>query len=188
MGRGIFNCLCLGCSCRLKSRLARTRRTAFNMEDNMYKVNPVASYLIQKANAPRGGTKDLTPLKLQKILYYAQGWHLRECDQPLFDSKILAWKYGPVVKDIYDYYRGRPVAHITSPHLAGDDLEELDADTKKLLDKVWRQYGKRTAWELVGMTHLTQPWIDAFKDPVDDEIDNDDIRDYFLTLEALGNS
>jgi uncharacterized phage-associated protein len=150
--------------------------TGRNMNES--NVFDVGAYFAQKANIKRS-PRDFTPLKLQKILYYAQGWYLADKNKPLFDSPIYAWKYGPVVQKVYDYYKGRPTAHITVDEVPGNP-DNLDVAEKKFLDAIWGQYGKKSAWELVGMTHVTQPWIEAFADPISDVIDNDEIRDYFL--------
>ena len=65
----------------------------------------VASYFIKKANRQSGGNadfegnNDLTNLKLQKILYFAQAEHLKKYNQKLFNQDIEAWQYGPVVRE-----------------------------------------------------------------------------------------
>lgn len=46
----------------------------------------------------------ITHLKLQKLLYYAQGTHLAISGVPLFDENILAWEHGSVVREVYDKY------------------------------------------------------------------------------------
>jgi uncharacterized phage-associated protein len=50
---------------------------------------------------------DLTHLKIQKLLYFAQGWHLAYFDFPLFEDPVEAWKYGPVVTSVYYALRSR---------------------------------------------------------------------------------
>jgi uncharacterized phage-associated protein len=140
----------------------------------------VASYFIQKANK-KHAKKDFTPLKLQKILYYAQGLYLAEHNAPLFKSPIYAWTYGPVVKTVYDYYKGAPPNHITANNLPGN-VDRLTPEIKKFLDEIWDKYGSLSAWTLVGMTHITRPWIDADKDPTDSEISSEEMRKYFSNL------
>lgn len=48
---------------------------------------------------------DLTNLKLQKLLYYAQAWHLVFRQEPLFTDRIEAWRHGPVVPSVFRQYR-----------------------------------------------------------------------------------
>ena len=45
--------------------------------------------------------EDLTNLKLQKLVYYAQGIHLAIYGKPLFNEAIKAWEHGPVVPELY---------------------------------------------------------------------------------------
>ena len=54
----------------------------------------------------------LTPLKLQKLIYYAHGWHLAIRNAPLIDEVIEAWEYGPVVPNVYHEFKkfgNRPI-------------------------------------------------------------------------------
>ena len=62
----------------------------------------VAEYFLALANET-GGT--ITNLKLQKLVYYAQAWHLANFDKPLFDAKFEAWVHGPVIPGLYEEYR-----------------------------------------------------------------------------------
>lgn len=47
----------------------------------------------------------ITPLKLQKLLYFAQAVFLVQTSRALFRENILHWEYGPVVKEVYDAYK-----------------------------------------------------------------------------------
>jgi uncharacterized phage-associated protein len=176
--------ICLWSKRILRVGLASGGKTRFTRRNSMDSASTavfdITAYFAQKANV-KGVKKDLTPLKLQKILYYVQGWYLADYGKPLFEDQILAWKYGPVVRKVYDYYRDHPTGHITPAEVPGN-IARLDESTKIFLDTIWDQYGKKTAWELVGMTHITQPWIDAFADPLSDEISPDEIRDYFVSI------
>ena len=56
----------------------------------------VARFFINIANTIP--TYDLmTNLRVNKLLYFAQGECLRRLGYPLFDDDIEAWTYGPVV-------------------------------------------------------------------------------------------
>lgn len=145
----------------------------------------VAKYFIQKARSSddtSGDRKQLSPLKLQKILYYAQGWYLANSSRPLFGEKIWAWKYGPVVREVYDAY------HLYgAQNLAGLGVNtELSCDPnqkdREFLDLVWRMYGIEKADRLVDMTHNSDPWLNAVSNPYSDEISQEAIKDYFSKL------
>ena len=67
----------------------------------------------------------LTHLRLQKLLYYAQGWHLAAFGRALFAGHIEAWKHGPVVQEVYPTFAGKTDA--ISPQEAGEPfLAEQD--------------------------------------------------------------
>lgn len=121
----------------------------------------VASYFIKKANrlgnenADFEGNNDLTNLKLQKILYFAQAEHLKEFGKKLFEDKIEAWQYGPVVKNVYDWLRGCGAFVITEADVELCDTNTIPKETIKFLDKIWDKYSKISAWGLVQKTHKT---------------------------------
>lgn len=70
-----------------------------------YKVIDIANQLLVKAYRASDGEL-MTNLKLQKMLYYQQGFHLAYFGTPLFDDEIEAWMYGPVVPSVYNHYKG----------------------------------------------------------------------------------
>lgn len=130
-----------------------------------FEANEVAKYFINLANEcfiDDEFAEGITNLKLQKILYFAQSAFLstQETHTPLFNEEIQAWKFGPVVPDIYHLYKSfgnRPI------ELADDGVEwDLPANVQVFLDSVWSIYGKYSATELVEITHNHKPWKLAF--------------------------
>lgn len=119
----------------------------------------VASYFIKKANrlgnenADFEGNNDLTNLKLQKMLYFAQAEYLKEFDKKLFKDEIEAWQYGPVVKNVYEWLKDCGAFVITEMDVKLCDTDEIPADIKEFLDKIWDKYSKISAWGLVQKTH-----------------------------------
>ena len=118
----------------------------------MISVSDAASYFIRRALQEHD---PITHMKLQKLLYYAQGFHLALFDEPLFDAELQAWKHGPVVHNIWMTYKHCGSGPIENP----DDVPELDEQTLGLLDEVWDSYGQFSAWRLRQMSHDTPPWI-----------------------------
>src|SRR4051812_30274541 len=106
----------------------------------------------------------LSNLKLQKLLYYAQGHHLAQKGRPLFSDPVQAWSHGPVVPDIYHEYKhhGGQVFVLDED----DDFEwdEVDKDTTRFLMRVWNTYGGLAAWRLRNMTHEETPWRENFSE------------------------
>jgi uncharacterized phage-associated protein len=119
----------------------------------------VARYLLASQDQASG--EEITNLKLQKLLYYAQGYHLALFGTPLFADEIQAWLHGPVVKDVYhefsDFDRS-PIARTPKP--AG-----FPGTAREVLENVLRSYGQYSAWKLREMSHHEFPWIVAYKKP-----------------------
>ena len=137
----------------------------------MANVNDVANFFIETA----GDESDMTNLKLNKMLFFAQGVHLARTGTPLFDDPIEAWRYGPVVPDIYYKYnicKNNPIG-ATGANVDGV-FENEEQDT--LLD-VLREYGKYSAGHLVNKTHeSSSPWSNT---PPNDRISLETMRNYF---------
>lgn len=139
----------------------------------------VAKYFLMKPDPEAGDL--LSNLKLQKLLYYAQGFHLALFDAPLFDEHIEAWRHGPVVRSVYAAHAnhgrdGIPPPENFDPHAA------LTEDERELLDDVYRTYGQFSAWRLREMTHAEPPWANAWNPDEPNAIARNDLRNYFSTL------
>jgi uncharacterized phage-associated protein len=118
----------------------------------MASVHDVAVYILQRI----GKT---SAMKLQKLVYYSQAWHLVWEERPLFPEKIEAWANGPVVRELYRDHRKRfEVTVKTFPDGDPSRLSQLEQET---IDAVLDSYGKLKAFELSEMTHREAPWKDA---------------------------
>ncbi len=96
-------------------------------------------------------------LKLQKLLYYAQAWHLAIHDEPLFRDPIQAWVHGPVVPSVYQHYKDwawKPIEDTPA-------IPVLDQRTNEHLEEVMGTYGTMTAYGLELLTHEEAPWRNA---------------------------
>jgi uncharacterized phage-associated protein len=62
----------------------------------------VANYFIDKALEE---DRELTPMKLIKLIYLAHGWRLGWTQLPLIGEAIKAWKYGPVIESLYQSFK-----------------------------------------------------------------------------------
>lgn len=114
--------------------------------------------------ARQEGATDVTPMKLQKLVYYAHGWNLAVTGQPLIDEQIEAWQYGPVVDSIYHAAKGygnTPIAQRLVNQMGYP--AELSAADKSvvtpLLNWIWQQYGQFSGVYLSNLTHMPNtPW------------------------------
>ncbi len=117
----------------------------------------VAKYLIQLASS--GSEPDpLTHLRLQKLLYYAQGWSLAQRNKPLFTERIEAWANGPVVRVVYPAFADCGFEAIDPKRGGPGDLTE---EERAFVRDVWEAYKGYSATALREMTHGEAPWKDA---------------------------
>lgn len=103
-------------------------------------------------------------IRLQKLLYFSQGFHLADQERKLFRDRIYAWKYGPVVKTVYEELKHFGTKSIQPRNakygyqIPGDQ-ENLSIRSIKFLNTIWKNFGMFVPFELVKMTHKTDsPW------------------------------
>ena len=120
-------------------------------------VHDVARYLLWLADRERTG---LDHLKLQKLVYYAQAFHLAYRDEPLFTEPLHAWRYGPVSPDLWSRYRYTR-GHLRPPEHSGE--EQLDERSRDLVEMVYERFRDLPASDLVRRTHDEWPWQEAMK-------------------------
>ena len=127
----------------------------------MLDARDVARHLVRMGYSPDSPEESvlLCPLRLQKFLYYCQGWGLALFGEPLFRQPIEAWPKGPVVADVYRMFSGKRDG--ITPAEAGEPSEPIPETVAELLRMVWREYAKFTPSDLVTMTHQEPAWKDA---------------------------
>ncbi|NLJ71152.1 MAG: SocA family protein [Clostridiaceae bacterium] len=116
-------------------------------------------------------TDEISNLKLQKLLYYAQGSYLALKGKPLFYDPIEAWKHGPVVKAVYKKYCDFGASGINRL-----EYYQLEDEEKEVLLKVYNRFGGYSAWGLRNLTHSETPWKET--DQLS-EISQEKIKKYF---------
>jgi uncharacterized phage-associated protein/DNA-binding XRE family transcriptional regulator len=102
--------------------------------------------------------REFTMLKLQKLLYYAQGICLAVFRRPLFDEPIKHWTYGPVVPSVRKMF---PEDAQLLPHPSDFDVLAVPAEARAALDRAYALYGGYAAWALADMTHQESPWVET---------------------------
>ncbi|MFV0458638.1 MAG: Panacea domain-containing protein [Actinomycetales bacterium] len=123
----------------------------------------------------------MSNLKLQKLLYYAQGHYLGAHGEPLFDEPIEAWAHGPVVRTVYHDLKRYGNGAIDVDAEVGDSFDWDDyRDVEQHLMRVWNTYGQFEAWALRNRTHREEPWKSTFEhDTKFLVIPLDSMRDFF---------
>ena len=125
---------------------------------------------------------ELSNLKLQKMLYYAQGHHLGKRGEPLFRDDMEAWAHGPVVRSVYHTYKDFGKSPIDPDEALADFDWDNYKDIESFLIDVWDRYGALAAWALRERTHRESPWKDAFDaDELRTVIPKDAIETYFAS-------
>lgn len=125
-----------------------------NITTMAYNVKDIANHLLScAANSETGEL--MTNMKLQKMLYYEQGFHLAYFGTPLFDEDVEAWMYGPVVPVVYEQYEHYGRKGIEPEE---DNFDFTDKTEKSLFNEVFRVYNAYSAYGLANMTHNEKPW------------------------------
>lgn len=123
---------------------------------------------------------DISQLKLQKLLYYAQGEHIGSTGKQIFPERIEAWQHGPVIPEIY-----HATKHYGRNPIDPDEFVSEDFDWDEFRDiqdehvAVWRKYGIYSAWALREKTHSEKPWRDAFNAGRNVEITHAALKEHF---------
>lgn len=131
-------------------------------------------------------TSEITPLALQKLLYFAQGFQKAFTNIFLFKEDCEAWVHGPVYRNVYEKYRSYGYNPIEEKELSFENIN-LSEDEKELLDHVILYFGCYSGEVLENMTHSEEPWRAARRDLMDWEssdriIEKDDIESYFTRV------
>lgn len=113
----------------------------------MASVFDVAQYLLERVGP-------MTTMKLQKLVYYCQAWHIAWTDDVLFPSRIEAWVDGPVTPDLFQKHKGS----FRVSTIPGGDSSRLKAVEKKTIDKISKFYGDKSPQWLIDLTHQEDPW------------------------------
>lgn len=143
------------------------------MENNIRNAIDVSRYIINKCH---DCDISISNLKLQKLLYFAQGFSLALVNKPLFEEEIEPWDFGPVVPEVYREYKMfgandiPPIKSFYDFDFDSDtflDLVDFDQNIfsevqKLIMDTVVNQFGGYTANALVTITHKQSPWINSY--------------------------
>lgn len=143
----------------------------------MYNALDIAKYIICYAYE-KGVT--ITNLKLQKLLYYAQAWYLVNFGTALFDDKIEAWQFGPVVPSVYNEFKsfGRNPIELTDYECTNIISDETCIN---YLDEFCEHFMKYSSTDLVSMTHNEEPWKKAYLSD-NKEIKPEILKEYYSKL------
>lgn len=142
------------------------------------KIELVTRYFLSKNH-------DITPMALQKLLYYAKAFFLVLYGEDFFVDTCQAWSRGPVFPEIYYQYREFGYDSIKNPDVNfGFDLSELTIRETNILDAIYTAFGIYSGTILSKFTHSEKPWITARGSLLPDDkgttpISTESIDEYF---------
>lgn len=147
----------------------------------MYDVFKVVNWLRVRNNADmrqNPNIEELSQMKVMKLLYYIQAASLSISGKRMFDNDIVAWKYGPVVEEVHEKYRGERgiVGTITQSDIQDYNDLQQDQETANILNSIYDVYGHSSAYDLMKQTHSEKPWQDT---PQSEVISDTAIRDFY---------
>ncbi|MBQ8161809.1 MAG: DUF4065 domain-containing protein [Clostridia bacterium] len=126
----------------------------------------------------------MTNLRLQTLLYYAQGWSLARHGEPLFEESIEAWEYGPVVPVCHGWYRGFGHGFLTAQM---PPKEAFTADEYELLTDTFAKLSRFSTSHLLAMTRKAgSPWDRAWNHSKSREIPSKEIGAFFSKMPLSG--
>lgn len=133
-----------------------------------YDPKAIANYFLDLAKL---SGERITPMKLQKLVYYAHGWYAGYTGKPLINEAVEAWQYGPVIPSLYHEFKRYGSSGIKDKATEIEpswDLVEVqppsDPTVRRFLDDIWASYGKFTGAKLSEMTHAPGgPWEIALR-------------------------
>jgi uncharacterized phage-associated protein len=142
-------------------------------------VFDVANYILEisREESEDGEFDLITPMKLQKLVYFCQGYSLALLEKPLFPEPIEAWEHGPVCPKLYHMlkvYKASPMAAIIDP-----EKIILGNNEKHLIRMVYDNYRQYSASGLRKITHEKGPWKEAVIHSV---ISHEAMAKYFYSL------
>lgn len=122
----------------------------------------IANALIQEANKR---SLSVSNMKLQKLTYLAYGLYMDVKKEKLFPEEIQAWKYGPVIPELYHSFKLYHANPIPNGHYLINDVEtNITSEIKDLVEAVIDMHGNKSAGELVDFTHREgTPWSKAYQ-------------------------
>lgn len=147
------------------------------------KALDVANFFIVVGSLDEGS--EMTNARINKLLYFAQGWHLAMFGEELFDEDFEAWTYGPVIKDIYQRFKScnRNAIIDTSGEF---EMEDLNNETVEFLTSVYCEYMDSSTSALINMTHEKgSPWSEVYVENESNVIPKELIHSYFGTLPKI---
>lgn len=133
--------------------------------------------------------EEVTPLALQKMLYYIQGLYYSRYGTPVFAENCEAWVHGPVYTKVYNMFSEFRYDPIHDPRfeLLKGKSSDLSSEERELIELVINTFGMYSGKTLEKITHRETPWLTAREgyaenEPSNEEISKESIKAYFNSI------
>jgi len=149
----------------------------------------VANEIIKLANAQKKG---ITPMKLQKILYLANGISYKRNGEKLIEERFEPWEYGPVLRSVYNVYKqckGNNITELIDENIPNDSGNGFALSSSynvkdndlMIINEAWNNAKNLDAFTLSAWSHnKNSPWDKAYNaNPKQPYINDEDIKEYF---------
>lgn len=163
---------------KCKNKIMQLNEVSMTINDNETTINDIVKYIISKV--------EITPLALQKTLYFIQGFSIAFNNKFIYNDIPHAWVHGPVYPEIYRKYKEFGYNPIENEHVLNENII-LDTSDKELTDTVIKYLGLYNGTILEKITHIEFPWLNARKglksnEYSDEPINLDELKDYFIKV------
>ena len=157
----------------------------------------VADYMLATAKLDYG--LNLDQLQLNKMLYMVNGFVLKDRDEPAFRNPVEAWKYGPVIRMVWETYKDWGDKQIDTLDMCLTSLDNTDALENRrtemfkiigqkvagIVSGVIHEYGTCTGGELIDITHRKgTPWAKAYKPGRNNIIPKEAIAKFYRNISS----
>lgn len=148
----------------------------------MHKPVAVANKLIEIAQL-KGVDASFTPMQLLKLVYLCHGWMLGLYGRPMLDESVQAWRYGPVVRSLYDavsHFKDKPVSYPLKNFFGKPIHDSFSDQEESVIEQVCSQYGELDGVTLSRMTHmLGSPWYTTWHHHGQNSVISNDLIEHF---------
>ncbi|MGA9117615.1 MAG: type II toxin-antitoxin system antitoxin SocA domain-containing protein [Bacteroidota bacterium] len=134
----------------------------------MYPMKAIANFFIDRAMKEGA---EMSPMKIQKLLYFAYGIYHVKTGEPLFSDRFEVWKYGPVISELYHLLKGYgsdqidrllPDFDMATMRVVTPTIPREEKELLVFLTEFWEVYRGYSPIRLSNATHLPgTPWDEA---------------------------
>lgn len=146
----------------------------------MYRALDVAKYIIWHC---KENSYSISNLKLQKLLYFVQAQFLVVLGVSAFAEDIEAWDFGPVVPEVYQYFKLWGSSEIPKRVVNGANCKIFKRD-QEIIDEILKECAPYSANALMNIAHNQKPWCEVYEKYCNNVIKTKKIKEYFENNEC----